>query len=110
MTKDEILAKSRLENKGKDIVDLEIQSKSRGIAGAAALTLGAILNIRGNFPIFWVMFFCYAAVLGFSNYILGRKRGNASKGVVWLLYALLMTFMTVLAVIRLFGVMKAGTV
>ena len=110
MTKDEILAKSRQENKGKDIVDLEIQSRSRGIAGAAALTVGALMNIRGSFPIFWVMFFCYAAVLGFSNMILGIRHGRKKGSIVWLFYGLFMTVMTVLAIIRLFSETKAGNV
>ena len=108
MTKEDILAKARRENKGADIVDLEIQSKSRGIAGAAAMVLGAVLNIRGRFPIFWVMFFCYLAVWGFSNMILGIRNGRRKGRIVWLIYGLFMLMMTVFALIRLFSGMKAG--
>lgn len=108
MTKEEILAKARRENKGKDIVDLEIQSKSQSIAGATAMVIGAVLNIRGSFPIFWVMFFCYSSVFGFSNMILGVKCGRNKGFVIWLIYGLIMLVMTVLAIIRLFTEVKTG--
>ena len=108
MTKEEILTKARRENQGKDIVDLEIQSKSRGIAGAAAMVLGAILNIRGSSPIFWAMFFCYLAVWGFSNFAFGIKCGRRKGRIVWLIYGLFMFVMTVLAVMRLIAETKAG--
>ena len=116
MNKEEILAKARKENKGADIVDLEVQSKSRGIAGAAAMLLGAVINLlcdiicNRSSPIFWVMFFCYLAALGCSNFILGIKNGRRKNSIVWLLYGAGMGVMTVLAVIRLFTELKAGAV
>lgn len=116
MTKEEILDRARRENKGADIVDLEIQSKSRGLAGAISMTVGAALNLLcdmlfdHSFPLFWVMFFSYLAAWGFSNSILGLRNGRREKLVIWLLYGLLMLVMTVLAVIRLFAQMKAGAV
>ena len=116
MTKEEILEKARLENKGADIVDLEIQSKSRGLAGALSMTVGAALNLicdiwfDHSFPLFWVMFFSYLGAWGFSNAILGIRSGRKDKLVIWLLYGLLMLVMTVLAVIKLFMQRKAGNV
>lgn len=113
MNKEDILAKARRENKGGDLVDLEIQSKSRGIAGAAAMLLGAVLNLicdirfDRSLPEFWVMFFCYAAALGFSDFILGIRRGRKKQSAVWLIYGLVMLLMTVLAVMRLFAKVKA---
>ncbi len=114
MNKEEILAKSRRENQGKDIVDLEIQSKSRGNAGWAAMMLGAVINLLcdniydRSSPIFWAMFFCYLAALGCSNFILGIKNGRRKNSIVWLLYSAGMGVMTVLAIIRLFTDLKAG--
>lgn len=109
MNKEEILARSRRDNQGKDIVDLEIQSKSRGIAGAAAMVLGAVLNIRGSFPIFYAILFSYFAAFGFSNFILGKKLGR-KKNIIWLFYGIAMIGMTVCALIRAFSALKAGTV
>ena len=108
MTKEEILAKSRQENKGSDLVDFEIQSKSRGIAGASALTLGALLNfIIGlmygtEIPIFWVIFFGYSAVQGITTFVLKQKKDRKSAGWIWLIYGIFMGIMTVFAVIRFF--------
>lgn len=109
MNKEEILARSRRENQGRDMVDLEIQSKSRGLAGAAAMVLGAVLNIRGSFPFFYAILFCYFAAFGFSNFILGKKRGR-KKNIIWLFYGIAMIGMTFCALIRAFSALKAGNV
>ena len=115
MNKEEILAKARKENKGADIVDLEVQSKARGIAGAGMLLLGAMLNLIGllkfnqSCSLFPVMFCSYAAIQGITQFILGKRRGSTKLGAMWLVYGLLMTGFTVLLTIDLFRKLKAGT-
>lgn len=107
MNKDEILEKSRKENKGGDLVQMEIQSKSRGMAGAAAMLLGATINLIGTvafdryFPEFWVMFFGYTAAQGIAEYVLCCRRGRRKSGIVALAYGIFMLSMTAAAVIRL---------
>lgn len=109
MTKDEILAKSRKENKGIDLVQIEIQSKSRGIAGAAALMLGAAINLIGTvafdryFPEFWIMFFGYTAAQGISEFVLCCRNGRRKSGIAGLAYGIFMLSMTAVAVITLCG-------
>ena len=59
MDKNEILERSRKENQGADLVELEVGRKSRGIAGAVTLTICAVLNLISTFafdqpmPLFW---------------------------------------------------------
>lgn len=109
MNRDEILAKSRKEHKGGDLVQLEIQSKSRGIAGVAALLLGATINLIGTvafdrrFPEFWIMFFGYAAAQGISEFVLCRRSGRRKSGILGLAYGIFMMSMTAVAVITLCG-------
>ncbi|MCR4761327.1 MAG: DUF6442 family protein [Oscillospiraceae bacterium] len=114
MNRAEILEKARKENKGADIVELEVQSKARGIAGAGMLVLGALLNLIGSLvydrscSLFPVMFCSYAAIQGISQFILGKRRGSTKLGAVWLLYGLLMTAFTAAFICFLFRDMKAG--
>ena len=114
MNKDDILAKARKENKGKDIADLEIQNKAKSLAGVITLTVGAVMNLIGDLvfdrslPEFWVMFFCYWAVMGIVQFILNKKNGQNSRGSYWLAYGLFMSVMTVLALIRLYGGLISG--
>lgn len=117
MNKDDILARARKENKGKDIAELEVQSKAHGIAGAAVLLLCATVELiaaimyeghRGMF--FRIMFCIYNAIFGIVRYIAGKRRGVVSEwGTVWLLYGLLMTGFTVAFLCFLFHDLKAGT-
>lgn len=114
MNKEEILAKSRRENKGKDIVELEVQSKARGIAGAGCLFLGATLNLIAclvfdySSPLYPVIFCSYAAIQGISQYILGKRRGSTNLTALWLGYGLLMAFFTVAMSIDFFRKVKNG--
>ncbi len=114
MNKDEILAKARQENKGKDVADLEIQSKAKSFAGGITLTAGAVMNLIGevvfdrSLPEFWVMFFCYWAVMGIVQFILNKKNGRNERGGLWLAYGLFMAVMTVLALIRLYHGLITG--
>ena len=116
MNKEEILAKAREENKGADIAEVAVQSRARAFAGTGMLIIGALLNcycqtqLRRSFPEFWVMFFGYFAVHGIVHFVLGRKKTDAAENIVYLLYGLFMTVMTVLAVIRFFLLRTAGTV
>ena len=117
MNKEEILAKARKENKGKDIAGLEVQSKAHGIAGAGMLLLCATVNLiaslmfdcRGTF--FQIMFCCYNAIFGIVRYIAGKRRGVVSDwNAVWLMFGLLMTGFGVEMVYVLFRDLKAGLV
>lgn len=116
MNKEDILAKARKENKGKDIAELEVQSKAHGIAGAAVLLLCASVELiaaimyeghRGMF--FRIMFSAYNAIFGIVRYIAGKRRGVVSEwSTVWLAYGLLMTGFTVAFLCFLFRDLKAG--
>ncbi len=116
MNKEEILAKARKENKGADIVDLEVQSKARGIAGAGMLLLGATLNLIAclcfdySCPLYKVMFSSYAAIQGISLYILGKRRGSTKLTELWLLFGVAMTFFTIGFIVFFFRDLKKGTV
>ena len=114
MTKEQILEKSRNENKGADLATLDAQRKSMMIAGSAALTLGALMNFicqikyDQSSPIFWVMFFGYSAAQGISYFILSLRRTGSLKW-VYIAYGVFMLIMTVLAVIKMvtdFGQVK----
>lgn len=108
MNKEEILAKSRDENKGADLVELEVTSRSRGVAGAAALFIGAVVNLITTFvfdetyQIFWVMFFGYSAAQGISNFVLAKRRGLTPGHTNWLAFGIFMSILTAFAVFRLF--------
>ena len=116
MNRDEILEKARKESKGADIAEVEAQSRARAFAGNGMLIIGAFLNLicshrfSQRYPEFWVMFFGYFAVHGIVHFVLGRKKTDAAENIVYLLYGLFMTVMTVLAVIRFFRLRTAGTV
>ena len=91
MDKNEILERSRKENQGADLVELEVGRKSSGIAGAASLCIGAVLNLISTcffdtpMHLFWVMFFSYSAAQGISRLILDKRRGRKTQG-VWIFY------------------------
>jgi hypothetical protein len=114
MTKEDILAKARKENKGADIVMLEANAKANGIAGAAVILCGSLIGLFANMyydrevPEIWVMIFTYWASHGLSKFILLRKRGCQKQSWVWLIYGAVMTVMVVLAIIRTVNFWKAG--
>ena len=118
MNKEDILAKARKENKGKDIAELAVQSKAHGIAGAAVLLLCASVELIATFmyeghrgAFFRIVFSGYNAIFGIVRYIAGKRRGVVSEwGAVWLLYGLLMTGFTVAFLCFLFRDLKAGAV
>lgn len=116
MNKEEILAKARTENKGKDIAELEVQSKAHGIAGAAVLLLCATVELVASLygyrssQFFRIMFCSYNAIFGIVRYIAGKRHGaSQEKGSLWLLFGLLMTGFTVAFLCFLFHDLKAGT-
>ena len=114
MTKDEILAKARKENKGADIVELEVQNKARGIAGAGMLLIGASMNLISSLVydrscrLFPIMFCSYAAIQGLTQFMLGKRRGSTKLTGLWLFYGLLMTGFTVTLIYKLFRDLNAG--
>lgn len=115
MDKNEILERSRKENQGADLVELEVGRKSSGIAGAASLCIGAVLNLISTFffdtpmHLFWVMFFSYSAAQGISRLILDKRRGRKTQG-IWIFYGFFMAAAAILAIVRLFRFLKEGSV
>ncbi|MCR4646242.1 MAG: DUF6442 family protein [Oscillospiraceae bacterium] len=117
MTKEEILEKSRQENKGADLAELEVANKSKSIAGAVAMVLGAVVNIiytfltgKGN-QLFWVMFFGYNAAQCIVMGILYRKHEQKGKDWTYLGLGIVFAVLTILAMIytlRDMGVLKFG--
>ena len=114
MNKEEILSKARVENKGADIVALEAEAKGKGVAGAAAMIIGAMLNLISLFkyhhemPGFYAVFFGYWAAFGISEFFLLRKRGAKLQGWLWLACGIFMAVMTVLAIMKTIELWKAG--
>ena len=114
MNKEEILFKARVENKGADIVALEAEAKAKGVAGSAAMIIGALLNLIAvikydrEMPEFYAVFFGYWAVFGISKFILLRKRGAGNQSWTWIAYGIIMAVMTVLAVMKTIALWKAG--
>ena len=108
MDKNEILERSRKENQGADLVELEVGRKSSGIAGAVTLMICAVLNLISTFffdqpmPLFWVMFFSYSAAQGISRVILDKRRGRKTAA-IWAFYAVFMALAAILAIVRLVG-------
>ena len=116
MNREEILERARKENKGADIVDLEVQSKARGIAGAGMLLLGASLNLIGSLVynrscrLFPIVYCSYAAIEGISHFLLGKRRGSTKLSGLWLFYGLMMTAFTVIFIYELFRDLNAGKI
>ncbi len=118
MNKDDILARARKENKGKDIAELEVQSKAHGIAGAAVLLLcasveliAAIMYEDYSGVFFRIMFCIYNAIFGIVRYIAGKRNGASQEtGSLWLVFGLLMTGFTVAFLCFLFRDLKAGAI
>ena len=115
MKKEEILAKSRRENKGRDIVELEVENEARGFAGASAMLIGTAVYFAARhlydyrLPGFWVIFCGYFGVWGITRFLLGRRRGlSGRKRILWLFYGLLMLLLTANEIIVLFEMLKAG--
>ena len=114
MNKEEILSKARVENKGADIVALEAEAKGKGVAGSAAMIIGAMLNLIAGIkydrkiPEFYAAFFGYFAAFGISEFFLLRKRGAKLQGWLWLACGIFMAVMTVLAIMKTIELWKAG--
>ena len=104
MTREEILEKSRKENKGADLVELQIASLAARIAGSAALILGALINLIYTIwldqkcTIFWVMFFGYNAAQWIVMGILYKKHEQKGKGWTYLGFGIVFAVLTILAV------------
>jgi hypothetical protein len=82
MTKEEILKKSRMENKGMDEREKEIHAKTGHTAGVVSLLLGcliAIINVIAGGPeivdeVLSAVYFCYMAVeWGMRARLLNKK-------------------------------------
>lgn len=104
MTREEILEKSRKENKGADLVELQVATLAGRIAGSAALLLGAIINViytiwfDQHCTIFWVMFFGYNAAQGIVMGLLYLRHERKAKGWGYLAYGIVFALMTVYAI------------
>ncbi|HBI85419.1 MAG TPA: hypothetical protein DDX71_03900 [Ruminococcus sp.] len=116
MTKEEILAKSRNENKGADLAELEIARRSRSIAGAAALLLGTVLNLIGTFYTdyrfheLWAIFFMYAGTQGAIDCIHSLKHGNRKRARGTGLYGVIMLIAAAASVVMFLSALKAGEI
>ena len=89
MTKEEILEKSRKENKGQDEREKQINTKARDTAGAICMLLGCalgMLNVIADGPkivadVLSAIYFCYFAVF------LGTIARNSKKGSDWFFFS-----------------------
>lgn len=114
MKKEEILEKSRQENKGADLVVAESNRKAQGIAGAVSIFLGATLNLAASaytdyrFPELWAMFFTYAGTQGAVNALSAVRHGKKDAALLWGGYALFMLFCAGMNVVQFFQALKAG--
>ena len=101
MNKEEILAKSRQENKNIDLVELEIMNRSKLLAGSIAgnlcfiLFLAQILNTgKGNYALLAVLT-SYIAVNSIHKGIMLKKRSSIIFGAVRAIAAIFTTVITV---------------
>ena len=108
MTKEEILEKSRMENKGMDEREKEIHAKTGNVAGAASLVLGcliAIINVIADGPeivdeVLGAVYFCYMAVeWGMRARLLNKK----SDWFLCVISALVSVFDTLSFIIAVLG-------
>lgn len=115
MTKEEILAKSRNENKGFDLVEMELARKVRAIAGSAVLILcvvliniGAQYHTQYRFPELWAVFFAYMGTQSITDCLLSLRRGRRLRAVVTGVFGLVMLITAGAAVMQFIAALKAG--
>lgn len=109
MDKDEILAKSRAENKNKDIAELEVICQASKISGRAGLLICCVIAIleaiftgRPSMST-WAIFFGMLAVLMLVKFVKLRRRHEL---LVAILYCLLFLAFFTAYILRLAGVIS----
>ena len=113
MKREEILAKSRKENKGADLAEFEANRRAQGIAGAVVIFVCATLNLIGmhytdyRFPELWALTFLYGGTQGVINWWYARKQGS-DKAVMWALFGVFLLFCSGKAVFDFIAALKAG--
>ncbi|MBQ8780127.1 MAG: hypothetical protein IJZ72_00430 [Oscillospiraceae bacterium] len=101
MNKEEILAKSRMENKDKDITDLEADKKASNFAlifGAiVSLILFIIQIITGNGVNYslWAFMGIIPAAINFHKYHSLKQKKNLINGIIWTITSILVLTMTI---------------
>lgn len=80
MTKDEILEKSRAENRNKDLVDLEVKNKGQRLGGimgvlvaALLLSIEQLLNLGINYGYFLIILSADLAIFIYRSIKLRQK-------------------------------------
>lgn len=105
MTKDEILEKSRKENRNLDIEDLEIQSKGKsiafGVSGLFCVVFFIINRIFGDYPFdLGAIYFSMYSALFFYKFLKRRKKHE-------LFVAIFYTMITILAMaLHIYGLIN----
>lgn len=101
MNKEEILAKSREENKNIDLVELEVMNKSKLLAGSISgnlcfiLFLAQLLNTgNGNYALLAILT-SYIAVNSIHKGIKLKRRSSVIFGVIFAAAAIVTTVATV---------------
>jgi len=98
MKKEEILEKSKKENKNKDIYALEVETKAANIAGLAMLILAAIyftyeiLSGKGtNYALYSLIAIYDAIMYGYRAIKIKQYRGlNLFTSIIWSLLTILL--------------------
>lgn len=115
MTREEILAKSRNENKGADLAEIQANRRAQGIAGAVVVFACAILNLIGmhytdyRFPELWALTFLYGGTQGIINWHYARKSGSG-KALLWALFGIFLLICSGMNIVQFMQALKAGLI
>lgn len=107
MDKDEILARSRKENKDRDFVEVEVLAKANSIALSVGVIVCGILSVLhaifADTPDFsiWTVYFSVLATTMLVKYVRLRKRHELAFGLLYLGFCI---FFFVLYLYELLGV------
>ena len=107
MDKDEILARSRKENRDQDLVELEVLHKAHSIALGVAMIASGLLSVlhaifldTPDFSV-WIVMWATLASVFFVKYHRLRKRHELVLGLIYLAFCV---FFFVLYLRRVLGV------
>lgn len=100
MKKEEILEKSKKENKNKDIYAIQIEAKAANVAGITMLILAAIyftyeiLSGKGtNYALYSLIAIYDAVMYGYKAIKIKQSRGlNIFTAVIWSLLTILLVY------------------
>lgn len=106
MDKDEILSKSREENKNSDIFDFEVQKKAAGFAVYSVAILSLLISIiekiitKQNHFECWIVFFGMTSVIFFYKFI---KMGKKHELFVFIFYFVMFILSWICFIFQLLG-------